>query len=145
MYNKYNSNKIAFHAADLIDALKQRNPDSPSLAAKRDLERYYTLLEDALPTLDLSEAEALLIFDALNGVKFSTETIQLLRYNVADGIEERLDQKWGVNGKALLQKLKSYNHTQLFALADAIEQLGVDSYQIADLATELKRVGLISG
>lgn len=143
MYNKYNSNKIAFHAADLIDALKQRNPDSPSLAAKRDLERYYTLLNYALPTLDLSEAEASLIFDALNGVRFTTETIQLLRYNVANGIDFGLDKKWGVEGLALLQKLKSYNYAQLFALADAIERIGVNNYHIADLTEELKRVGLL--
>lgn len=143
MYNKYNSNKIAFHAGSLINTLKQRNASSPSLVAKRDLERYYALLEFALPTLDLSDREASLIFDVLNGVRFSTESIQLLHHDVASGIEEGLDRKWNVDGNALLQKIKAYNFIQLFALVDAIERIVVNSYQIADLASELKEVGLL--
>ncbi|HYE76048.1 MAG TPA: hypothetical protein VEF04_22065, partial [Blastocatellia bacterium] len=75
-----------------------------------DLSRYYALLKRARMRLRelLSDGELALIIDVCNGWwKSNPEDALALWHNVYDGIEmDGLDQKWKIDGKALVRKLK---------------------------------------
>lgn len=97
--------------------------DNRSAVISRDLERYYTLLQRVIKRVRLSVEEACLIVDALNGILIDANTVQLLWANVADAISlDRLDQKWGIDGQFLIEKLRGLNELQAMALVDAAER-----------------------
>lgn len=135
--------RVQFRNAAVADALAERaEPSARSLTAARDLERYYALLGAELSTLDLSEAEAGLVADALNGILLEPHTMRLLWANVADAIRlQGLDRKWGVDGEALVEKLRALTPGQIWALADAAERFWVAP--AAPTAERLRQVGLV--
>jgi hypothetical protein len=92
------------------------------------LERYYGALRLELARLPFSEQELLLLLDAVNGWASPAEPVEIivqgLRWQVQDAIEqEGLDQKWGVNGAALVERLRQLTPTQTLALVDALERV----------------------
>lgn len=95
-----------------------------SAIISRHLSRYFSLLARARRELRalLSDGETMLIVDVLNGVGFwDTISVYLVAHEVADGISlDRLDRKWNVDGKALVDKLANLNDAQHLALVDSV-------------------------
>lgn len=141
---------ICFRAAGtLLAALDERSPgDGRSLVAKRDLERYYATLRAELAGVDLSEAEASAVVDAANGTLFDPPTARLLWAEVDDAVRlNGLDRKWAVDGRALVEKLRSLTASQTLAVADACERFwsAVGAGEEVETASLLRRVGLVRG
>ncbi len=142
---------VAFRAGLQEEALAARiRPGVPaddlpgqySMVARRDLERYYALLERELAQLHLSEGEALLLCDAGNGLLSEPQTMQLLWAQVDDAIRlEGLDRKWDVDGPALVAQLRALTPGQAFAVTDAIERFWTSAD--ADSRDTVRAVGLV--
>jgi hypothetical protein len=142
---------VQFRAGDgLAEQLAARadRAQSLGLVAQRDLARYYSLLERELARIPLSEAEASLIVDACNGVVWEPHTAPLLWADIDDAIRhDGLDRKWGVDGAALVARLRDLSPCAQLALADAAERYWAaagagDQRSNADL---LRAVGLVLG
>ena len=89
----------------------------------RDLDRYYSLMRKALAGMEFTLAEVSLIVDALNGAIMSPATARYLWAEVADSISlDGTDTKWGVDGKALVQRLKGLNDMESMSVVDAAER-----------------------
>lgn len=111
--------------------------------ADRDLERYYNLLKYSLREVNLTEQEAMLVCDALNGVFFDDFSIRLMHASVEDAImHDRLDAKWNVDGEALIAKFRSYSIGALYSIADAVEQWWDMSNPELSNSEKLLKVGL---
>jgi hypothetical protein len=141
--------RVQFRAGDgLAEQLAARADRAVSLGlvAKRDLARYYALLERELTRIRLSEPEASLIVDAYNGTFWEPHTAPLLWADIDDAIRyDGLDQKWGVDGADLFARLRALAPFALLALVDAAERYWVaagagDQRSNADL---LRAVGLV--
>jgi hypothetical protein len=95
-----------------------------SAVISRHLDRYFSMLARARRELRelLSDSETMLIVDVLNGVGFwDTFGVYLVAHEVADGIGlDRLDEKWQVDGKALIAKLSNLTDAQHLALVDSV-------------------------
>src|SRR5690606_36071183 len=113
---------VKFHVSMAEDVLKQveERGKARSTVITRDLERLYTLYRRALRRVDLSLDEACLITDALNGSLMTADTAHLLWASVEDAMKyEGLAEKWNVDGKALVEKLRcSMNEIQTMAVID---------------------------
>lgn len=124
------ANKLSITLRDstltAIDSRGERGAANRSGVINRDLDRYYEILRYGRQSLrdKLSEAEVSAILDNLNGVWLAEPvSIRLIYANVADGIElEGLDQKWKIDGPALIEKLRSLSFAESCALADAAER-----------------------
>jgi hypothetical protein len=95
---------------------------SPSLTAKRDMERYYHLLHESMPALTVGEANA--IADACNGwAAWDTpHTPDYLWVELDDAIRlDGHDAKWGI-GADFGQRLRALTAIQRYALVDAAER-----------------------
>ncbi len=89
----------------------------------RDLDRLYTLYRRAIREVPLTEKEACLIVDSLNGTVLDANTAQLLWANIEDSVKlEGLADKWEVDGPVLVEKFKGLSAFQAMALADAAER-----------------------
>ena len=97
---------------------------SRSQVINRDLDRLYALYKRTLPEIQLSVPEAMLIVDALNGTVFyDAGSATLLWASVEDSIRlDGLADKWGVDGKALVEKLRGLTPAQSLAVIDAAER-----------------------
>lgn len=155
------SRPIQFRAGEVEQDLRKRTtlpPEGPagqlpeaseaarlSETARRDLQRYYVLLSTALARLFLSVEEASLICDALNGTWHQAETMSLAWASVSDAIEMgHLDEKWQVDGAALVEKLRRLSTGETFALVDAVERFWTGPYhQEGPIADQLRTVGLV--
>ena len=106
----------------LIDQIEERG-EARSTIISRDLERLYTLYQRALRRVDLTIDEACLVVDALNSSLMTADTAHLLWAGIEDAIQhENLAEKWGVDGQALVEKLRSLNEVQSMAVIDAAER-----------------------
>jgi hypothetical protein len=131
---------INFRAGTLLPALVARSSSEQSrhATAQRDLDRYYTLLARSLPTF--TEAEASLLMDALNGTIAMPQTAHLLWAEIDDAIRlDRLDEKWGVDGQALHERLRALTPFQAMAILDAKERYWLHPNE----PDALQRVGLV--
>ncbi len=116
-------NKIAIYLPDPLLAEVSSRGDNRSGIISRDLERLYTLYRRALAQVPLTVEEACLIVDALNGAKLEADTARLLWAEIEDACHlDHLDEKWQVDGRALVQKLRELNEIQAMALVDAAER-----------------------
>ncbi|MDN5348540.1 MAG: hypothetical protein PWP65_2105 [Clostridia bacterium] len=116
-------NKIAIYLPDHLLTEVSSRGDNRSGIISRDLERLYTLYRRALAQVPLKVEEACLIVDALNGAKLEADTARLLWAEIEDAINlDHLDEKWQVDGSALVQKLRQLTDTQALALIDAAER-----------------------
>ena len=114
---------VQFRSATLEPLLQQRAApgQSPGSIAARDLERYYALLAVSLPAL--SELETMALRDALNGTVLDVSTARLLWAGVDDAIRlDGLAEKWGIDGVALVARLRGLTLAQSLALVDAVER-----------------------
>lgn len=94
-----------------------------SEAIRRDLRRLRTLYKYALRKVELTVGEACLLVDVLNGTMFDANTAAVLWAEVEDGIYlDGLDKKWGVEGKAFVEKLRGLDLLTCLALIDAAER-----------------------
>ncbi len=100
------------------------NDTSPSLVAKRDLERYYLLLNHAESELSFTSAEYSAIYDCCNGTMFEPAHLQPgVVFNVQDALlRQGFATKHGIDGDALVVKLRSLTPVQSWALVDKIER-----------------------
>lgn len=115
--------KTGIYLTDPITSELAARGDNRSQVINRDLERLYTLYRRALATVPLTQEEACLLVDALNGAKFTADTARLLYAEIEDACRlDHLDQKWQVDGQALVQKLRQLTDTQALALIDAAER-----------------------
>lgn len=106
----------------LVDQIAERGQSRSTIIA-RDLERLYTLYRRALRQVDLTVDEACLIVDALNGSLTTADDAGLLWAKIEDAIHyDRLDEKWNVDGKSLVEKLQRLNEIQVLAIVDAAER-----------------------
>lgn len=97
-----------------------------SATIARDLARLYDLYKLALREVPLTVGEACLICDVLNGTMMDASSSTMLWAEVEDGIRlDRLDEKWGVDGDALVAKLKGLDRLTCLALVDAAERFWV--------------------
>lgn len=127
--------------------------------ARECIERYLFMMQESLKEIDLTEAEASLICDALNGSTGLTEISilqQCLWANVADfaHFEDQdlkslgLDashRKWDCDYDALILKLRSLTTAQAFAVWDAVHRFwhNSETYHIESIHDQLIKVGLI--
>lgn len=128
---KKNDPKYSLNDA-CIEALESlTNPGSPH-------NRYRNLLAFGRFTLrdHFTEAELNLIMDSCNGFmimidlgegRILTQPGQAIALNVSDSIRlDRLDEKWGVDGKALVSKIAELDLPAQYALVDLIERFWDD-------------------
>lgn len=115
---------ISFRPGEsLLAALETRTGDGPAHGtAKRDLERYYDLLARDVRRLTLSEAEIMLLLDVSNGTLWEPTSIPLLYAEVENALQDGVEQKWGVDGLALVGKLRALSLGQTYALVDGLER-----------------------
>ena len=133
---------LMFRPGELETPLAARSGGtlSPALVAKRDLERYYDMLRRALPAF--SEAEASLIVDACNGWLVEPHSAPLLWAEVDDAIRsDGLATKWGVDGPALVARLRALTPFEALAVCDSVERF----WRHPEIPTDenLRRVGLV--
>ena len=106
----------------LLDQIEERG-EARSTIISRDLERLYTLYQRALRRVNLTIDEACLITDALNGSLMTADTAHLLWASVEDAIKyEGLQEKWGVDVKALVEKIRGLTEFECMAVIDAAEK-----------------------
>lgn len=106
---------------DLAREIDSRGPRSEVI--RRDLERLYRLYRYAVREVTLTPEEACLIADALNGTLMDADSASTLWAEVDDAIRmDGLDAKWGVDGQALVKKLRGLDRTACLAIADAVER-----------------------
>ena len=137
--------RVAFREGDLATAFaaRRRGEESISTVADRDLHRYYALLARALPTF--TEAEASLLVDALNGLITEPHTAHLLWANIEDALGDGLAEKWGVDGPALVARLRALTPFAALAVADAAERWWNGPHTDEARAASLRAVGLTKG
>lgn len=128
---------VVFRGIEIEADLNQRG-DALGLVAKRDLERYYTLLRDEFATLRLTEAEASLLCDVCNGTIWEPHTMRLLWAQIADA-EPELFEKWGVDQAPFISRLRQLTPGQTFAIVDAIERF----WRAPNEPDRLRAVGLV--
>lgn len=142
--------RVSFRAGDITNALVVRTAPEPehgvtergiSQTAGRDLERYYALLARSLPTF--TEPEASLLVDALNGLILEPHSGHLLWANIDDALRDGLAEKWGVDGPALVERLRKLPPFAQFAVWEAAERWWNGPYREEDRAASLRSVGLV--
>jgi hypothetical protein len=133
-------NPIGFRPGPLASALEARG-DNLAEVVRRDLGRYYQLLERELRWVRLSEGEASLLCDALNGSLIDDP--QVLEAEIADACDlDGLHAKWAIDRDALLASLRSWTYAQRVAVLDAVERYWRGPYQLPR-AEGLRAVGLV--
>ena len=107
---------------ETLNRIKQRG-DEVSPIIERDMNRLYDLYNRALRQIKLNVKEACLITDCLNAILMDANSSSMLWAEIEDGINlDGLDSKWGINGLALIEKLKGLSEIQSLALVDAAER-----------------------
>lgn len=105
--------------------LRSIDRDNRSFVVNQQLKRYFDLLDQCRRDLRalLNDAECGLLLDVCNGVMFADPvSIRHLWGEVADAIKlDRVDQKWAVDGAALVEKLKGLSMGHLLAIVDSTE------------------------
>ncbi|WP_019022937.1 hypothetical protein [Thioalkalivibrio sp. ALE23] len=97
---------------------------STSGAINTAVDRYLEVVRRSMPAFQLNEWG--LIFESLNGVWMQEGAGMIegsLKLGISDSISlDRLDQKWEVEGDALLAKLQALTYCQQVAVIDAAER-----------------------
>jgi len=115
---------------------------SRSSVINRDLDRLYTLYSRALRRIGLTIDEACLIVDVLNGTIRDTRSALMFSFGVKDAIElDGLDEKWNVDGRALIEKLSTLDEISCMAVVDAAERYWYgEKYRTMDVREGVKEV-----
>lgn len=110
-----------------------------------DLDRYYTGLAASLRALDLTVAEASLVTEALwSTFTYGTAVNGGVAADVEDLIRfEAADEKWNVDGVALVARLRAAGPAAETAIQDAVERVkGLCGEDERTLEESLRLVGL---
>jgi len=132
---------IQFAAPQIGDKISERNqPEegSENITARRDLRRYYKLIQEALPIY--SKEQASLLCDLLNGVRIEPieRAPQLIRIEVHDA-PDAIFEKWDVDRGQLGKRVANLSFAEAVATVDAVERfLALDG---AHSVTELGLCG----
>ncbi len=122
----------------VVEAVDVRGEERSTTINKM-LERYLAVLEQSRRKLMslLTEAETGLILDALNGALFAdTLSLGYVHHEIADAIAlDRLNEKWQVDGPALVEKLKTLSYAENVALVDAVERWWSGPYHKEEAGT----------
>lgn len=130
----------------LEDKLKERNPEHPGEMARRDLNRFYALIDYGLLNIDITVEEACMICEALNGTLFDyrASVIDTLRIGIADYFNYNPYDSLGNNRSTevvtLVEKISKYDMIQCAAIVDASERFWMQSEEGNDHITVLKRL-----
>ncbi len=122
---RYGSPNVSYRLGAMAEDVRARagHGMTDSAVAQRDLERYYATLKASLLDVELSEQEACLIVDACNGLLVEPHTVGLLWAQIDDAIRlDGLDRKWGVDGPALVEKIRRWTYAENLAVQDAAER-----------------------
>lgn len=100
----------------------ERTQGDRSAAVSRMIERYAEVARRHLP--EFSEAEWSLLREALNGwLAEPAASVGWLALGVRDAIAlDGLDEKWGVDGPALIARLEALDYAGCCAVLDAVER-----------------------
>jgi hypothetical protein len=122
--------RVQFRAGPIATQLQQRsdgNPDlSVDLVARRDLERYYSLLSNDLRTImSLTRDEAMLCCEALLGLTLDdiSRSPHSMVTSILDAMNfNELHKKLGVDRTTFTEKIINWTGGQRYAVADAVER-----------------------
>jgi hypothetical protein len=138
---------FAHLVSDVLEAFPARLADADDAVlsrATRDA-RYQHLLaigRSELHRTRFTAAEASLIADALNGTWLLDDNWRFAAAEVEDACRlNSLDRKWGVDGMALVERLKSLSPVALCALAESVEQFWRNPSD--DMPAALRACGLL--
>lgn len=149
---------IQFYSLGLESHLQARvdatdsDEQSTHLIARRDLGRYYDLVAEGLrrvrssePGYGLTEAEASLIVDVLNGSVLGASSAAMLWHEVEDGIRlDGLAEKWNIpDGAAFVARIRAWGLIECMAIVDATERFWGQHPTEESIHDGLVRVGLI--
>lgn len=128
---------------DLLSQIDERG-QARSTIISRDLNRLYTLYRRALRQVNLTVDEACLIVDALNGSITTADDAGLLWARILDAIRyDKLDEKWKIDGKELVEKLQQLNELQAMAIVDAAERFWqLDSNDVREDVKRCFEIGI---
>lgn len=151
------SPNLSFRAgSDLLAKVKSRDPEglkTPGAIAKRDVNRWYSALEEAIATVRLTPSQAILLVRVVRDAQvIDNDFVAGLIAHIEDDPEGRTTQ----TGKGLVQRISSYDRITRWALVDAAErylayvrknpgvsvgmalhQVGLHSYQLASWELEI--------
>lgn len=89
----------------------------------RDLERLYTMYRRTMRRQLITIEEACLLTDLLNATLSTADSAHMLWGSVLDGCKfDKLDEKWGVDGEKLTEKVKNMHEFECMALIDCAER-----------------------
>lgn len=136
------------YEAQVSELLREANITTTAAGAMTDrttelhLRRYRNLLARGLAAIDLTRDEACLICDALNGTVIFEQEYIFIGAEIQDSIRlDHTDEKWSVDGPALVRKLAGASPVTLCAIADAAERFW--EHPERDTDTQLREVGLL--
>lgn len=130
---------VSFYIRETIAEELRTRGDNRSAVINRDIERLYTLYKKALKEVPLSDNEACLIVDALNGSLMDAYSARMLWASIEDAINlDGLATKWEVDGSTLVEKLKKLTDIQALALVDAVERFWQECPQ-GDIRENVRR------
>lgn len=115
-------------AREVLDARVNsttRSSGDRSYTISEMIERYDALLARVRHDIRDSYAasELGLMADACNGTQWETYSIPMLPASIEDAIQyDHLDDKWSVDGAALIARLNTTSIVERYALVDAIER-----------------------
>lgn len=118
-----------------------------SRVAKRDLDRYYSLLANAIPRF--SEEEVLILVNVLNGAKYEPQMAHRLYVDVLEYLEESNEdyhsQAVSDDVRTLVLRVKAMSTIECMAIIDAAERFWQGTYhkEPEEVKRKLKEVGLI--
>jgi hypothetical protein len=129
---------------DVINALRKRNKNGESIGwfANQEIERLYALYEDALNSIKLTQSEACFIVDMLNATIMDEKSARMLWAEADDAIKlDNLDQKWIVDGEALISKLRGLTTIQAMAIVDASNRFWAtdENERVTDMFETVKK------
>lgn len=117
---------LSFRAPDpLLKDVQSRDPKAlknPGSVAKRDLERWYALLAEALRDVELSPAQAVLLIRLIGQ---ATEPIEDLVASLPDYVERNPQEGFQHVQRGLVRVLSTYGLATRWALVDAVERYEV--------------------
>ena len=129
---------------DIISSLQERNKNSEPVGAmaNREISRLYSMYAEALKETKLTEAEAMFIVDILNSAIMDERSARMLWAEAEDAC--RLDsthEKWDVDAKAIVEKLRGFNLLQLMAIVDASDRFWTtdDTERNQDFSASIKK------
>lgn len=96
--------------------------------------------------IQLTERESALILDALNGTMFYDDKVlveSILWQEIADAISlDKLDQKWEVDGPALVAKLKAASHEDATQIVKLAQEFWGERYQVQSVYDRVRAIGM---